>query len=25
MPVQLIFKDKAQRQGRMTDFRVEPA
>ena len=25
MPVRLVFKDKAQREGRMTDFRVEPA
>jgi hypothetical protein len=24
MPVRLIFKDKAKREGRMTDFHVEP-
>jgi uncharacterized OB-fold protein len=25
MPVRLIFKDRAKREGRMTDFHVEPA
>ncbi len=25
MPIRLVFKDKGQREARMTDFRVEPA
>jgi len=25
MPIRLVFKDKKEREGRMTDFRVEPA